>query len=110
MFILDDILLSPLKSFMMIANKIHEAASEEMAAEARELTQRLQGLYHRLEAGEITEDEFDDLEAEIIDRLDELEGLVDDESEEVEEEGFTVTLLDDAIAESEAEHEEDTDR
>ncbi|MEM0982466.1 MAG: gas vesicle protein GvpG [Planctomycetota bacterium] len=77
MFILDDILLSPLKGFLMIAKEIQEAAHGSLAGEAQQITQRLQSLYQQLEAGEITEAEFDEQEDELLDRLEEIEQMLD---------------------------------
>jgi len=103
-FLIDDILMSPVKGFLFIAEKVRDAALEAQAAEAASLTKELSGLYQRLEAGELSEDEFDELEEALLDRLEALRG--DDDEEEDDEDGddgstFTISLLgdedDDAI-------------
>jgi len=95
-FLFDDILLSPVKGFLFIAERVREAALESQQAEAAALTKQLSSLYTRLESGEITEDEFDGLEEEILDRLESLKGDEDDEGpEEDDGTGFTISLLDD---------------
>ncbi|MEM1164819.1 MAG: gas vesicle protein GvpG [Planctomycetota bacterium] len=73
MFIVDDILFSPAKGFMWIMRELHKAASQELESEADRITAELSSLYMRLETGEITEDEFDERETELLDRLDELQ-------------------------------------
>ena len=118
MFLLDDILMSPVRGFMMIVKEIHKAALADQKAYAAELTQRLTSLYAQLEAGEITEDEFDEQEERILSMLDDLEGLddpeedaednedgednedeeyeneVDEDEEDEDDDGLTFTLLD----------------
>jgi len=70
MFILDDILLFPIKSIFWIFHEIHNAAQQELATEAESITAELSELYMMLETGRITEDEFDTREKELLDRLD----------------------------------------
>jgi len=59
MFILDDILLFPIKSILWMFREIHNAAQQELATEAETITADLSELYMMLETGRITEDEFD---------------------------------------------------
>lgn len=73
MFILDDILLSPLKGLTAVARALQNAAEEEAKNEKKDLRRQLNDLYLLLKTGEITEDEFDEREETILDRLDELE-------------------------------------
>jgi hypothetical protein len=71
-FLLDDILLAPMKGVVWIAEKIQEAAEEELLDEEqvkRELTE----LYMRLETGRITEEEFTTQEEELVERLEAIE-------------------------------------
>jgi hypothetical protein len=70
MFLLDDILLFPIKSIFWIFREIHNAAQQELATEAESITAELSELYMMLETGRITEDEFDTREKELLDRLD----------------------------------------
>lgn len=79
MFIIDDILLSPVKGFMWIVRELHDAAERQMETEAEELTNRLSTLYMELETGQITPEEFDAREREVLDRLAQLEGDQDGE-------------------------------
>ncbi|MBI5628747.1 MAG: gas vesicle protein GvpG [Candidatus Rokubacteria bacterium] len=63
MFLIDDFLL-------WVVEQVHDAAQEEMAGEADAITEELRQLYMRLEAGQITELEFDEQEQKLLDRLD----------------------------------------
>lgn len=70
MFILDDILLFPLKSLFWIFREIHNAGMQEIADEADAITSRLSELYMMLETGRISEEEFDEEERRLLDVLD----------------------------------------
>lgn len=92
-FIVDDILLSPVRGFMWILRELHRAAEGEIEGEADRLTHRLSQLYMRLETGQITEAEFEAEEEAILDRLDAIRGdgtgtvaLGDDDGDHTEEE------------------------
>ena len=74
MFIVDDILLFPAKSLIWIFRELHNAVQQEQTNESESLTIELSELYMMLETGKITEEEFDKREAEILDRLDEIQG------------------------------------
>jgi len=67
MFIVDNLLLSPL---LWIFREIDEAAKQEQAGEAEAVTQSLSELHMRLETGAITEEEFEAAETRLLDRLD----------------------------------------
>jgi len=74
MFIIDDILLFPASSMGWIFREIHDAAQQERANEAEALTAELSRAYMLLEAGQMTEEEFQAREKELLDELDEMEG------------------------------------
>ncbi len=73
MLLVDDILFSPVKGIMWIFRQIHELAEEELAGEADRIRESLTELYMQLEAGQITEEEFEQQEAVLLDRLDALD-------------------------------------
>ena len=73
MLLVDDILFSPVKGIMWIFRQIHELAEEELAGEADRIRESLTELYMQLETGEITEEEFEQQEVELLDRLDALD-------------------------------------
>ena len=99
MLLVDDILFSPIKGINWIFKKVHELAQEELVGEADRLRESLTELYMQLEAGQITEEEFEQQETLLLDRLDALdeddnmigdaedeEGDEEDEDEDDEEE------------------------
>ena len=106
MFLFDDILLSPVKGFLFIAERVRDAAVESQEAEAGAITKELSSLYTKLESGEITEEEFDEIEERLLDRLEALRGDDDNEDDEDDDApSFSVTTLD-----AFEDDDEDTDR
>ena len=73
MFLVDDLLLSPIKGIFWVFREIHDAAQQELAGESEAITAALSELYMRLETGQITEGEFDAREKALLDRLDRLQ-------------------------------------
>jgi len=73
MLLIDDILMAPFRSLLWIFREIHNAAEQEMANEAENLTAQLSELYLLLESGSISEEECDQKETEILDRLEEID-------------------------------------
>ncbi|MEI6709111.1 MAG: gas vesicle protein GvpG [Methylococcales bacterium] len=92
MLLVDDILFSPIKGINWIFKKVHELAQEELVGEADRLRDNLTELYMQLEAGQITEEEFEQQETLLLDRLDALDeddnmiGDAEDDEEEDDEE------------------------
>jgi hypothetical protein len=73
MFLIDDLLLAPFKGIRFIAESVHDAAEDEIANRRAALRDELNQLYIQLDIGEITEEEFDRREEEVLDALDALE-------------------------------------
>lgn len=73
MLIVDDILRLPVCGFLWVAHEICNAARRELAAESEQITGELMNLHMLLEAGEITTEEFDTREKDLLNRLDEIE-------------------------------------
>jgi len=73
MFILDDILLSPARGVGWIVNQVRQAATHEFENEADAVRNELRELYMRLEAGRISEQEFNAQEGPLLKRLDRIE-------------------------------------
>jgi hypothetical protein len=90
MLLVDDILFSPIKAINWIFQKIHELAEEELVGEAERIRDNLTDLYMLLETGQITEEEFEQQETALLDRLDALDeeddviGDADNEDDEDE--------------------------
>lgn len=98
MFILDDLLLFPLKGVLWIGKKLDEAVQAELEENKVALQQKLSELYMQLSLGDITEEEFDEAEALVLDQMEamerykaeaeaEAEGDEDSEAETEEEDG-----------------------
>ena len=75
MLILDDILLAPFNGFLWVVKKIHMSLVEEIEAQHTRITADLSELYMMLETGKITEEEFDEREQQLLDRLDKIDEL-----------------------------------
>lgn len=97
MFILDDLALSPFKGFMWLVRELHGAAEREFADERERTLRALQSLHMQLEAGQIDEDEFDEQETALLDRLDELDGIIEDDDEDTDEDGDEDEVEHDAL-------------
>jgi len=74
LIILDDILMAPVRSISWIFRSVHRAVQDEQAQEQTDLRTRLSDLYRELERGELTEEQFDEQESRLLDRLDALKG------------------------------------
>jgi Gas vesicle protein G len=91
-FVIDDIVCSPVKGVLAIFKEIYKAAAQEMADEADSIRAELSRLYQLLDSGELSDGEFDDLERDLLDRLDTIEareatfGIDGEEESEDEEE------------------------
>jgi hypothetical protein len=89
MLLVDDLLLFPVRGVFWIVREIHNAAQQELATESENLSAELSDLYMRLETGRITEQEFEQEEKALLDRLDTVQrrnaGLEADEDEAEEE-------------------------
>ena len=85
MFLIDDLLLLPVKGFFGIFKKIHEMVEQELSDEDH-VRERLMELQLRFELNEIGEEEYNQKEKELLVRLDAVRGA-NDEKEEVCEDG-----------------------
>jgi hypothetical protein len=72
MFLLDDILLAPMKGLAAVCRKVEEAARQDLENQGKEAMSALGELHRRLEAGQIDEKDFDSEEARLLEKL---EGL-----------------------------------
>ncbi|MBI1920352.1 MAG: gas vesicle protein GvpG [Geobacter sp.] len=71
MFLLDDLLLAPIKGVVWVADKIDEMVETELTDDSR-VREELLELQMRLELDEITEDEYQQGETELMGRLEEI--------------------------------------
>ena len=72
MFLLDDLLLSPMKGLVAICRKVEEAARQDLENQEKTAVSALGELHGRLEAGQINENEFDLEETRILEKIEEL--------------------------------------
>ncbi len=73
MLVVDDAILFPFKSLLMVFREIYNAAIQEREQEAERIRNDLSQLYLSLESGAIDEAAFDDRERDLLDRLDLIE-------------------------------------
>jgi len=73
-FLLDSILLAPLKGVVWLGGKIKDVAEEELNDVGR-IKEELMALQVRFEMDEITEQQYTEQERNLLDRLDRLSGL-----------------------------------
>lgn len=69
MFLIDDILLAPLKGVIWLGKKINEVAEKEVSDEGR-IKEKLMELQLKFEMDEISEEEYNKQEKELLERLD----------------------------------------
>ena len=72
MFILDDILLSPMKGLAAVCRKVEEAARQDLENQEKGAMSALGELYRRLETGQIDEKTFDFEEARLLEQIESL--------------------------------------
>ena len=72
MFIIDDILLAPVKGIVYLAKKIHELAEEEFADTGEKIKRELLDLQMLFETDQISEEEYQKKEKNILERLEAL--------------------------------------
>jgi hypothetical protein len=69
MFLIDSILLAPVKGVVWLAERLNEIAEKELSDTGR-IKEELMELQLRFELDEITEKEYNEKEKELLDRLD----------------------------------------
>jgi len=69
MFLVDSILLAPLKGVVWLGEKLNEMAEKELSDTGR-IKEELMALQLKFELDEITEHEYNEKEKELLERLD----------------------------------------
>ena len=77
MFIIDDIILSPLKGLVWLSEKINDMVQREMSDEGL-IKEQLMELQLRFELDEIDEDTYSRQEKELLERLNAIHGEEED--------------------------------
>ncbi len=72
MFLIDDILLAPIKGIVWIAEKVRDMTSEELEDTPEKLQRELLDLQMSLETEQITEAEYQKKEKDVLERLEAL--------------------------------------
>jgi hypothetical protein len=72
MFLLDDILLAPMKGLATVCRKVEEAARQELENREKGAMSALGELHRRLETGQIDEKDFDLEETRLLEQIEEL--------------------------------------
>lgn len=117
MFLLDDILLSPINGFVWLCRQIEGAAMKETEVTPDMISAELSQLYMLLETEQIEPEEFDTREAELLDLLDELQAEAaanaddedddDDDDDEDDDDEFDDEIFDDDDDDDDSEDETD---
>ncbi len=78
MFLLDDLLLAPIRGLAAVCQKVHEAAQEDLESQEKALLAALAELHHQLDAAQIGDNDFNVREGELLDRLEACQTLIRD--------------------------------
>jgi len=70
MFLIDDILLAPLKGVVWLGKKINEVVEKEQLSDEGQIKEKLMELQLKFELDEINEEEYNRQENELLSRLD----------------------------------------
>ncbi|OHB63436.1 MAG: gas vesicle protein GvpG [Planctomycetes bacterium RBG_13_60_9] len=73
MFLLDSILLAPLKGVLWLGHKINDVVDRELN-DAGRVKEELMALQMQFEMSQITEQEYTEKERDLLDKLDRLSG------------------------------------
>lgn len=109
MFLIDDLLLMPARGIMAVFREVHNAAQQDVANEAEAIRTELSELYMLLETQQLSEEDFDQRERELLDRLDEIEQRETQLREEAGDEAGEADGEDENEDEDEGEDEDDDD-
>lgn len=82
MFLLDDILLAPVNGLVWLAQKIDEVVKKETSDDGR-IKEKLMEIQLKFELDEITEEEYNKQEKELLERLDALQIRETEKTEKV---------------------------
>ena len=84
MFLLDDILLSPVKGLMAIARKVQEIAEKDWEDQEKAILNSLSELHQLFESNTIGSEQFDERETALLDQLDAIQNMLSSEEEQEE--------------------------
>ena len=84
MFLVDDILFSPVKGLMLVCRQVQEAAQREMEQQQKNVMGALTELHAQLESGRIDEEHFDAAESALLEKLESIDGVLHGKSPQEE--------------------------
>ncbi len=73
MFLVDDILLAPLKGLAAVCRQVQDAARQELDGQHKASLAALAELHKEIESGRIGAEEFDAQEARLLEQLESIE-------------------------------------
>jgi hypothetical protein len=76
MFLLDDILLSPVKGLMAIARKVQEIAEKDSVDQEKDILNSLSELHQLFESKSIGDEQFDERETALLDQLEAIHNML----------------------------------
>ncbi len=76
MFLLDDILLAPMKGLAAVCRKVEEAARQDLETQGKGAMSALGELHRRLELNQIDQTDFDAEEARLLDQIEALQKVL----------------------------------
>jgi hypothetical protein len=82
MFLLDDILLSPVKGLMAIARKVQEIAKNDSDDQEKDILNSLRELHQQFESNSIGSEQFEERETALLDQLDAIQNMLNSEEED----------------------------
>ena len=69
MFLVDDILLAPMKGLVAVCRKVEEAAKQDLETREKAAMGALGELHRRLELGQINDQDFETEETRLLDQI-----------------------------------------
>jgi hypothetical protein len=85
-FLLDDILLSPVKALMAIGRHVEETAHRNLEDQEKDIVASLAKLHQMLESGAIGDEDFNTRENKLLDQLEAIQEILNPVHEPEEEE------------------------
>ncbi len=76
MFLVDDILLAPVKGLAAVCRKVEEAARADLESREAGAVAALSELHRQLESGQIEEQDFESQEARLLEQIEGLQQVL----------------------------------
>jgi hypothetical protein len=81
MFLLDDILLSPVKAIMAIGRQVQDKARNDLKDQEKDILNSLAELHQMIESKSIGDEQFNERESTLLDRLDSIQNMLNSDDE-----------------------------